>query len=109
MADIKDYLSTENARNRAHHKLYERLMKAATGCDDILIAHHLTFSLPGCEPNEVPSADTLIFCHDMMQKAFGGAYLHVMMSLAVEPNETREELLEKLMDAYHVNESHKTA
>lgn len=96
---MKDYLSAENARNHRNHKIYERLLKAATGAGEVLIVHHLTFMIPGQEANEIPSADTLIFDLELMTNVFGSKAQSVMQQLAVCNVDTRDALLEQYMDS----------
>lgn len=103
---MKDYLTAENERNHRNHRLYERLMRLAVGKDArVLVAHHLTFDVAAGgeeEPNEVPSADTLMFCHVLMTQVFGLGALAVMAQLAVRPVEggERDKHLEMLLDLH---------
>lgn len=94
---MKDYLNSENERNHHNHALYERLLRLAFGPDvSVLVGHHLTFTLEaGGDPNEIPSADTTMFDHDLMARAFGtpGCY-EVMAQLALEPAVQRDRRLE---------------
>jgi hypothetical protein len=100
---FKDYLTAENTRNHTNHKIFERLLRAGTGATNTLIAHHCTFSLEGQEPNEVPSADTLMFDHTIMKNAFGDiAYRDVMISLVMEPVESRDRMLEFFLNQFGV-------
>lgn len=92
----KDYLGSENTRNKKNAKLFEALIKAAYGEDnDVLIGHHLTFEKHGDieTENEIPAADTLIFCHDLMGAIFGDYALSIMRELVGLPAEKREERL----------------
>ncbi len=83
---MKDYLSYENARNKRNAALYERLLKRALGHDNvaILIGHHLTFEIDGdlSTENEIPSADTLMFDHDLMKAVFKTGAISLMALLA---------------------------
>lgn len=100
---MKDYLSFENARNKTHAALYERLIKLALGRDDVavLVGHHLTFELDldgdgrlDIESmNEVPSADCLMFDHDIMLKVFGNRAFDIMRALATTHCDKRDDLL----------------
>lgn len=95
---VKDYLSTELARNKANAALYSRMIQLAYGKDDeIMIAHHLTFERDHelSTMNEIPSADTLIFDHDAMGRIFGIAAPEIMANLALVPVEggARDKLL----------------
>lgn len=91
---MKDYLMAENNRNHKNHRLYERLMRLAVGDDArVLVAHHLTFDVAKGgeeEPNEIPSADTLMFCHELMTRVFGPSAMAIMAQLAVRPVEGGE-------------------
>jgi len=91
---IKDYLGAENARNKKHAALYSRLIKRAFGeQNDVLVGHHLTFEEHGNieTENEIPAADTLMFCHDLMSRVFGPAQaLTLMRELASVPADTGE-------------------
>lgn len=101
---VKNYLITENERNKASADLFTRMIRVAFGDkDQIMIAHHLTFEVDNNlnTVNEIPSADTLIFDHEAMKVIFGEAYyLDVMRSLAVLPvaGGARDKYLRELMD-----------
>ncbi len=93
---MKDYLGSENARNKQHAALYTAMMKAAFGSNAaVLIGHHLTFELNGdiATENEIPSADTMIFDHDVMGAIFGARSIAIMQELAATPVEQRDALL----------------
>lgn len=95
---MKDYLTFENARNKRNAATYVAMMKLAFGEDcEILIGHHLTFEQGGKldTENEVPSADTLLFDHDVMKAVFSHRYLEVMKELASVPAESRDEVLRR--------------
>ena len=98
MTNIKDYLGYENARNKTHAQLYVAVLRTALGEGSaVLIGHHLTFELDGNidTENEVPSADCLMFDHDIMKAVFGKGALPLMVALATRPCEQRDELLYK--------------
>lgn len=99
---VKDYLSYENTRNKTHAALYERLMRAAFGECAVIVGHHLTFEKNGdlTTENEIPSADTLIFDHEVMKAVFGGQAKSIMMHLASVPAEERDLLLERWLNTY---------
>lgn len=101
---VKEYLSFENARNKRHARLYCKLLEAAYGEGGLareteVVGHHITFEFRGDVDtvNEIPSADTLLFDHDIMGKVFGRDTLWVMTTLAVKRAEEREEWLEGYM------------
>jgi hypothetical protein len=99
---VKDFLGCENTRNKHNAALYTRLMQQAMGQEtDILIGHHLCFEM-GKDintENEVPSADCLLFDHDIMGAVFGDQAVEVMMHLARTPTESRDSVLAVWMDA----------
>lgn len=96
----KNYEQYENDRNARNHQLYERLVRKAFGADtNILVVHHITFQVAGGEPNEIPSADTLMFDHVLMRKVFGDDAGEVMAQLALTPVETRDQVLNNFMES----------
>lgn len=107
---IKDYLGTENARNKKYAALYCEMIKKAFGegaqCD-VLIGHHLTFELDKDlnSENEIPSADCLMFDHDIMGKIFGDQALSIMSHLAGVPVQSRDEVLAAYFECVGVNAS----
>ena len=107
MSEIKDYLTSENERNKAHAALYEQMLRHAfreqANCA-VLIGHHLTFEFGGLidTENEIPSADTLMFDHDIMGRLFGERATLVMMSLARVPVEARDDVSRVHLEAIGV-------
>lgn len=97
---MKNYLESENARNQRNHKLFETLLKRACGSDKamVLIGHHLTFELPEEAPNEIPSADCLMFDHDLMKVVFPDDYLNVIQTLAMTPTAARDAMLAHILE-----------
>lgn len=101
---MKDYLGFENARNKQHAAVYTQLMKM--GLEDkghsvaILIGHHLTFEVDSDlqTENEIPSADCLMFDHDIMTRVFGKGAIPLMQRLASLPCEERDFLLEEALE-----------
>lgn len=97
---IKDYLGYENQRNKRNAGTYAKLMQLALGDDvQILIGHHLTFEVGSdlSTENEIPSADCLMFDHDIMGKVFGVRAQEYMAELAVLPCEQRDLFLADLV------------
>ena len=95
---MKDYLATENQRNKTHAALYTAIMKEAFGADcEVLIGHHLTFEQGGdlSTENEIPSADCLMFDHEVMTKVFGESAITLMRYLAATPMEQRDSILKQ--------------
>lgn len=98
----KSYLSSEQERNKRAAELFTKIVKRAFGDCEVLIGHHIGF-----EPDhdfqredEIPSADSLIFDHGIMQAVFGDYYKTALISLALEPTETRDQLLAQLFREY---------
>lgn len=103
MQHIKDYLGSENARNKDHADLYEDLIHRAFGADcDVLVGHHITFEKHGHikTENEVPSADTLLFDHDIMGRIFGREAPAVMRALAGLDCDNREAELRRCLHRF---------
>ncbi len=93
---MKDYLGFENTRNKQHAKLYERFLKQALQVNEVsvLVGHHITFEIGGDleTENEIPSADCLMFDHDLMKAVFGEQAMVIMRQLATVPCERRDDL-----------------
>ena len=98
----KDYLTYENERNRKHAALYESLLKRALGANwVVLTGHHFLYERGGDvnTEGEVPSADTVIFDHDIMQAVFGKHCISIMQRLAAVPTDQRDSVLAEEMAA----------
>jgi hypothetical protein len=96
---VKDYLGFENARNKEHAQLYTNLIKRAMEGCAVFIGHHLSFELNGdlATENEIPSADCLIFDHEIMTAVFGNQAVEVMKRLAGVPVGERDTLLATML------------
>ena len=109
----KDFTSTglklegpyENDRNTVYSELYKAIIREAYGVKDVICAHHLVYVVvergaDGFEyqrVQEVPSADTLIFDHDVAKKIWGEArYKRVLCCLAFQTTENRDAVLAEL-------------
>jgi len=94
----------ENDRNAEHADLFKDIIREAFGVTDVIVAHHLVYVVTEKRDGfdytiveEIPSADSLIFDHDIAKKLWGAErYKEVLAALAVEPVETRDDLLRKL-------------
>jgi hypothetical protein len=73
----------------------------------VLIGHHITFEFD-CDGdgkldistmNEVPSADCLLFDHELMGKVFGKHATTIMTTLAAVPCEERDDLFKLYFEA----------
>lgn len=94
MLKAKFYLAYENRRNSHHRDLFIALTKAAMGCKEVVIAgHHFVCDYDNDlnTLNEIPSADTLLFDHDMMTAVFGATALDIMSQAARLPVPARDE------------------
>lgn len=97
----KDYLESENARNKNSAGLFTALVQHAYGRNNsVLVGHHICFEKDGQleTENEIPAADTLIFCHNLMTEVFGVQAMEIMAELARLPSEKREEYLREEYD-----------
>lgn len=106
---MKDFAAYENSRNKEHSDLYKAIIRKAFGKDDdVIVAHHLCYSIQDGDEfrvEEIPSADTLIFDHEIAKKIWGvnkainttlPQWQANLIQLAFEPTETRDALLNKL-------------
>ncbi len=95
----------ENCRNAIGSDLFKRVLREVYNVQDVIIAHHLVYvkterHADGFEyqiVEEVPSADTLIFDHEIARKLFGGSFRNQLCKLACEPVETRDALFAELL------------
>jgi len=108
---MKDYLGYENARNKANAQLYVDLIQAAYGQCAVLIGHHLTFEFHGDvgTENEIPSADTLCFDHEVMGRVFGEDAPLIMRQMASVPAEARDKILSEFFYSRNAKRSPKAA
>lgn len=94
----------ENDRNAVYSEMWKDIIREAFGVQDVICGHHLVYvatyqdaqGFPITVVEEIPSADTLVFNHDVMKKLFGLSYLNVLAVLAREPVETRDAKLAAL-------------
>jgi hypothetical protein len=98
----KDYLTYENQRNRTHAQIYETLIKKALGAKwVVLTGHHFLYERDGDvnTEGEIPSADTVLFDHDIMTAVFGNEAINIMSDLARVPCSERESVLALHLEA----------
>lgn len=95
--------SFENDRNAENSDLYKEIIRECFGVSDVIIAHHLVYVTEELRDGfkyqiveEIPSADCLIFDHDIARRVWGSEFREVLVKLALEPAETRDALLRKL-------------
>lgn len=99
-----NYLEVENHRNHEHRDLYTEVLQKAFNPESTLIAHHICFTMPGEEPQEIPSADALLFDHTVMEALFGDIYLEVLKALATAPVHKRDTMLRYYLNGCPVEE-----
>jgi hypothetical protein len=87
-----------NVRNVGHSKLLEAIIREGLGdLSNIATGHHIMYWEAGKDlPNEFPSADCVIFDHPIAKRVWGEHWQDVLTRLALEPAETREQLLLEL-------------
>lgn len=95
----------ENDRNTENSALYKAIIREVYGVTDVICGHHLVYQKEERHADgftytfvqEIPSADTLIFDHDVAKRLWGEQhYLQVLTKLATEPVESRDKLLGEL-------------
>jgi hypothetical protein len=88
----------ENDRNIQSSDLFKAIIREACGAKDVIIAHHLTYVVEeewddGFKYQiieEIPSADALIFDHDIARKIWGLDWRDVLARLALTPISERD-------------------
>lgn len=115
-AGIKIEGQWENDRNLACTQLFEDILTEVFGKTAerfrVIVGHHITYQRRDLGPDgfyytqveEIPSADCLMFDHEIAKALWGGAYLDVLQQLACEPVETRDALLSKMYYEMRGNE-----
>lgn len=98
------YLSGEGKRNRANADLFQAMLLIAwgEGCS-VITGHHVSFLFDGdlSTEDEIPSADCLLFDHDVMGTLFPGDYQEIMATIAPLGRYERENVVRRLMIARH--------
>ena len=101
----------ENDRNADSKDLFKCIIREVYGTEnremDVIIGHHLSYEWREKRADgfiytfvqEIPSADTLIFDHDVAKKLWGAQWRSIIYMLAVEPCATRDQLLAKFYNA----------
>lgn len=108
---IKLEVTYENDRNSENADIYKAIIREAYGVQDVICGHHLVYQVEDKRADgftytfveEIPSADTLIFDHDVAKKIWGANYKTILVSLALEPIATRDQLLGQLFAARQAN------
>lgn len=105
----KYWLQAENDRNTHNGALFVDIIKAAFGVDEVvMVGHHFVFEPDSAmqqrdlsKLNEIPSADTILFDHDIMGAVFGTVASLVIPALAKLPvaDGVRDAKARELFDA----------
>jgi hypothetical protein len=98
---VRKYFRDEVTRNKASAVLFEEMLRHAFGAEIVVIVgHHLTIEDSSgtarenvLTENEIPSADTFMFDHEIMTARFGDDAIMVMQSLASTRTDDRDALL----------------
>ena len=98
---LKEEGAYENDRNAQSRELFKAIIREVYNVTDVIIAHHLTYVAVDKHPDgfeyqqvqEVPSADALIFDHDVAKKLWGKQWQAVLTKLALCPVPERDALL----------------
>lgn len=112
MPRVKDYSPNgmklegiwENDRNAEDRDVLSAVIREAFDVDQVIVAHHLVYvkteKRDGYDyqiVEEIPSADTLIFDHEVAKKIWGPTlWKDTLARLALEPAETRDALFTNL-------------
>jgi hypothetical protein len=94
----------ENDRNAENSKLFSDIIKEACEVDQVIVAHHLVYVKQDTDEKgfkiqiveEIPSADSLIFDHEVAEKIWGPNFHEVLADLATTPLPQRDAKLAKL-------------
>lgn len=103
----KYWLQAENDRNTHHGLIFVDLIKRAFGVDEVvMVGHHFVFEPDAAmqkrdltQLNEIPSADTMIFDHDIMGAVFGDRARAIMIECACTPAAQRDEIIARCLKA----------
>lgn len=103
----KYWLQCENDRNTHHGDVFISLIKRAFGVDEVvMVGHHFVFepqsamtALDLTKLNEIPSADTLLFDHEIMTAVFAGRAVDIMVECARTPVAHRDEIIRRELAA----------
>lgn len=94
----------ENERNQKNATLYKAIICEAFDVKDVICGHHIIYLIEETRADgfvyqvieEVPSADALIFDHDVARRIWGEGYRDYLVKLALVPIEERDALLAEL-------------
>lgn len=103
----KYWLQAENDRNVHNGPIFIDLIKRAFGVDEVvMVGHHFVFepqssmtALDLTKLNEIPSADTLLFDHEIMGEVFGDRALAIMIECAQTSCDERDSVIRRELGA----------
>lgn len=106
MAKFINFLQSEDSRNVSGHKFFEQFLRRAVGPNvQVLVAHHIVFIDEDGVPNEIPSADTLLFNPELMGKVFGDVQAKViMLTLAARAPNLRDRVMGDFLDMLDIQD-----
>lgn len=88
---------TENQRNEDNLDLFTAMIRETHDqVQLVVVGHHIIYKEHDKSPQEIPSADYLIFDHEIAQKVWGLKWREVLTQLAMEPAAGRDALLRRL-------------
>lgn len=91
----------ENDRNTENSALYKAIIREVFGVTDVICGHHLVYEVREKRADgfvyetiqEIPSADALIFDHDVASKLWPDDWKNILTILALTPVAERDKLL----------------
>lgn len=93
----------ENARNAANAQLFKDIIRECFGVADVIVAHHIVYVATerrdGFEyqiVEEIPSADALMFNHEVARHLWGDKWQDTLRELACTPVMDRDARLAQL-------------
>lgn len=101
----------ENDRNAQASELFKAIIRKVYNVTDVIVAHHLVYvkveRRDGFDfqvVEEIPSADALIFDHEVAKCLWGDKWQDNLSLLALEPADTRDDLLAHLWEQQQMRE-----
>lgn len=97
----------ENDRNSENSECWKAVVREAFAVTDVICGHHIVYQVEEKRGDgftytfvqEIPSADALIFDHDVARKIWGDGWQHCLTQLALEPIESRDALFATMYQA----------
>jgi hypothetical protein len=94
----------ENDRNAESAELFKAIIRKVFGVTDVIVGHHLVYVATERDENgytiqvveEIPSADALIFDHDVARKLWPEDWVQNLAWLAMTSQDQRDAVLANL-------------